>query len=247
MSKLADKIKKATRLQQTHTLGFGASRHAVETTMVLAAIARDAKSAADLVQRGADAVIVDLAGGAPAPVAAKDGAVYGARIAGTADNEAKACKDAGYDFVVFDPDKATATALLEENVGYVISPPADLTDAELRTLESFQLDAIDIGAIKGALTVRRQIALRRVFGLTHKPLMAAVNAAISVSELQALRDTNVVIAVADSADAVERLRKTIDALPPRARRKDGEDRPVPLVPRSTAGDGDEEEHDHDHD
>lgn len=245
MSKLADKIKKATRLQQTLSLGFGATRQSAESTMVLAAIARDARSAAELVERGADVVIVDLAAGPSAPVAARDGAAYGARIAGAADNEAKACKDAGYDFVMFDPDTATATALLEENVGYVISAPADLTDAELRTLESFHLDAIDIGALDGALTVRRQIALRRVFSLARKPLMATVNAAISVSELQALRDTNVVIAVADSADAVAQLRRTIDALPPRARRKDSEDRPVPLVPRSTAGDGDEEEHDHD--
>lgn len=61
-----------------------------------------------------------------------------------------------------------------------------------------------------------------------------------------LRDTNVLVVVAADAAGVEKLRKTIDALPPRSRRKDSDDRPVPLVPQSASvGDGDEPEHDHD--
>jgi hypothetical protein len=173
--------------------------------------------------------------------------IAGARISGRADNEAKTCKEAGFDFVVFDPDQASATALLEENIGYVLAAPADLSDTEWRTLEGFQLDAIDIGAIDGAMTVRRQIDLRRIYAMTRKPLMATVGAGISPIALQALRDTNVVVVVAQDAGAIEPLRKAIDGLPPRSRRKDGEDRPVPLVPHNAAMGGDEDEHDHEHD
>jgi hypothetical protein len=214
--------------------------------MVLAGMARDAQAAAELVRRGADVVIL---GSPAAPAAAgsgKDvqGAISGARIAGLAANEATAYREGGYDFVVFDPNAAAATALLDEKVGYVLTLPADLTDNDVRTLESFQLDAIDIGAMTAPLTVRRQIDLRRIFAMTRKPLMAAVDAAISVPELQALRETNVIVVCVEGAENVERLRKTIDALPPRSRRKDAE-RPVPLVPHAAMAE-EEEEHEHEH-
>jgi hypothetical protein len=153
-------------------------------------------------------------------------------------------KAAGFDFAVFDPDATPSTAVLEEEIGYVLRLPADIGDVELRAIESFQLDAIDVGALDGALTVRKQIDLRRIFALTRKPLMAAVPAEISVEQLQALRDTNVAVVAATTADAVEKLRKTIDALPARTRRRD-EDRPIPMVPRSAPGG--EDEHDHDDD
>ncbi|MDP9237865.1 MAG: hypothetical protein M3P30_10820 [Chloroflexota bacterium] len=245
MSKLSDKIRKVTRLQSL-AMGFGSMRNAVEPTMVLAALARDAQAAEEMGRRGADVVIVEANGAAPGPGIAKDGAVVGARIAGRTDNEAKSYKDAGYDFVVFNPDEAAATALLEENIGYVMAAPADLSDTEWRTLEAFQLDAIDIGAIDGAMTVRRQIDLRRILGMARKPLMATVSGDISVAALQTLRDTNIVVVIAADGAAVEKLRKTIDALPPRSRRKDLDDRPLPLVPQSASvGDGDEPEHDHD--
>lgn len=243
MSKLADKIRRATRLQAPG-IGFGAARATTEPTLVLAGMAKDERGAEDVTRRGADIVILEARTATPGERSSKDGAIAGARIQGRADNEAKAWKEAGYDFVVFDPDRATATALLEENIGYVLSAPADLSDTEWRTLEGFQLDAIDIGAIEGAMTVRRQIDLRRIYSMTQKPLMATVSGSISATELQALRDTNVVVIVAKEPGDVERLRKTVDALPARVRRKDADDRPVPLVPHNAMASGDEE-HDHD--
>ena len=242
MSKLAEKIRRATRLQTT-SLGFGAARSSSESTMVLAALTADPAAVADLARRGADAVIVDLSrsSGAPPKPAATDAVVVGAFIGAKAEGESAACKEAGYDFVVFDPDTAAAAALQEESIGYVLVLPQDLSDADVRTLEGLQLDAIDVGPIDRALTVRRQLDLRRVFGMTRKPMMARLRADVSGAELQALRDTNVVIIATDSADAVDRLRKTIDALPPRRRRKESEERPTPLVPHAAMGPGEEEE------
>ncbi len=210
--------------------------------MVLVARTGDAEAAAELARRGADVVIVDCTGAAGSlPKAITGNAVVGARITAKAEGESTACKQAGYDFVEFDPDTAAATALLDEDVGYVVGLPEGLGDQELRTFEGLQLDAIDVGQIEGALTVRRQLDLRRIFGTTRKPLMATVDADVSTAELQAIRDTNVVAVVAGTPDGIERLRKTIDSLPERRRRKDGDDRPTPLVPRTTAGDGDEDE------
>ena len=244
MSKLADKIRAASR-PQSQSLGFGAARATGGATMVLAGIAGDAGAAAAVVAAGADIVVVGTASSPARPSGVDAGAPAGAWIAGSGDADAKAFKDAGFDFVIFDPDKAAAADLLEENIGYVMSVPADLSDAEIRTLEAFQLDAIYVGEIKGALTVRRQIDLRRLVAMTRKPLMAAVDAGIAPTELQALRETSVAVVMAEGAKDVEALRKTIDALPPRARRKDGDERPTPLVPQSLASAG--EEHDHDDD
>lgn len=245
MSKLAEKIRNASR-SEPQPLGFGSSKVAVVSTMVLAAVASNAGSAAELVQRGADVVIVGSPKSAAPASGGKDvnGAVAGARISGTAANEATQYREGGYDFVVFDPNATAAIALLDEKIGYVLSLPDDLTDNDVRTLESFQLDAIDVGALSGPLTVRKQIDLRRIFAMTRKPLMASIDAAISLTELQALRDTNVLVAVVEGADNVAKLRKTIDALPPRSRRKD-DDRPTPLVPHNAMADDEPDEHDHD--
>ncbi len=247
MSKLADRIRNATRLQP-QGLGFMPARSAVQATMVLAALAPDASSALELGGRGADVVIV---GSADAPaqlngsVGGKEGPILGAWVAGRDADEAKRFREAGYDFVVFDPDRASATAMLDDNVGYILRLPSDVTDLEVRALEGFRLDAIDVGEIAPPLTVRRQIDLQRLFALTRKPLMSRVDAGISSGELQALRDSNVPLVAVD-ASGVEALRRAIDALPARTRRKDDGDRPLPFVPR-TAGVGIEEDDEHEHD
>jgi hypothetical protein len=237
LSKLADKIRKAVRIE-SQPLGFMSTKAASEPSMLLGGLAKDAKTAADLAKRGADFVL--LAKAAPGDAKDAGSAIAGAIIEGEAD--AKAYREGGFDFVVFDPDKTASTAVLDDTVGYVMLLPKDASDVDLRAIESFQLDAIDVGEIKGSLTVRRQIELRRIFALTRKPLLATVPADIPAPALQALRDTNVIGVLADSSDGVERLRKTIDRLPARSRRRD-EDRPTALVPRTgvTAG---EDEHEH---
>jgi hypothetical protein len=237
LSKLSDKIRKCSRLE-AQPLGFVTSTATKDATMVLVGLAKQAGDAADLARRGADAVCVDgsISGGTG------DGPgrlVTGARVSDKVDG--RALKEAGFDFALFDPDKTPSTAVLEEDIGYVIALPSDISDVELRAIESFQLDAIDVGRLDNALTVRRQIDLRRIFALTRKPLMARVPADISVDQLQALRDTNVIIVAAEGGDNIERLRKTIDALPPRTRRRD-EERAMPVIPRSAPGHDEEHEH-----
>ena len=242
MSKLSDKIRRATQVSP-HALGFVTSRAAAESSMVLAGRARDAKGASEAAKRGADIVILGSRDSSASPGDAKDlgQTISGAWISGKTDDEAATYRDGGFDFVLFDPDRTAATAVLDEGIGYVLSQPSDLTDLEVRALADFRLDAIYVGKID-ALTVRRQIELQRIFGMTRKPLMADVSANTSVAEMRTLRDANVVVVAVDGADNVEKLRKTIDALPPRTRRRDDE-RPTPLVPTAAAAAG----HDHDDD
>ena len=243
MSKLAEKIRKALRYE-AQPIGFMSSKSAPEATMVLCGLAKEAKDAAELASRGADVVVVGTHGrAARAETASAGDAITGAWIEGEAD--AAAYKDAGFDFVAFDPDKTASTSVLAEGIGYVLALPKDASDNDLRSLEGFQLDAIDIGKIEGSLTVRRQMELRRIFGLTRKPLLAHVSGDISGPALQALRDTNVLLVASDNAGDIERLRKAIDGLPPRTRRRDDADRPTPLVPAAVGGDGDDDDDDDD--
>lgn len=245
VSKLAEKIRRSMR-RQAAAIGFGAAREAPEPTLVLAGAAKDARDAGELARRGADVVVLGSQNSPAKPDGARDvkDVAVGVWIAGSADNESAACREAGCDFVVFDPDRASATALLEENIGYVMRLPRDLSDSDIRALEGFGLDALEVGTIDGPLTVRRQMELRRLQAMTRKPLMAEVQGSISSAELQALRDAGVAVVVGQGADSIEKLRKTIDALPPRSRKREGEERPVPLVPHAGGG---EEEHDHDDD
>jgi hypothetical protein len=238
VSKLADKIRRVSRAEPA-PIGFVTSRAAAEATMVLAAVVKHLRDAAAPAGKGADVVLVEKAEDGDA--SGLDGCIAGGWLGGGGD--AGMLKERGFDFVVFDPDDTRSTAVLEEAVGYVMRLPRDVTDTELRAIEAFQLDAIDIGEIDGELSVRRQIDLRRIFALTRKPLMATVRGDIAVPALQALRDTNVVVVTARNEQDVERLRKTIDALPPRSRRKDDSDRPTPLVPRSASVAGDEDDDD----
>jgi hypothetical protein len=243
LSKLSDKIRRASRLE-AQPMGFVTARSTGDATMVLIGMARDGRAAGEMAKRGADAVVVGSPG-SPANVndgKLLEGAIAGGWLDGRSEGASKAFKDAGYDFVVFDPDKTASTAVLEEGIGYVISLPNDVSENELRAIEGFSLDALYVGEIKGAMTVRRQMELRRIFGLARKPLMAALPPDITPAELQALRDTNVMVVAADSPDGVEKLRKLIDALPPRTRRREDPDRPIAMVPRAAPG-ADEDEDD----
>jgi hypothetical protein len=208
--------------------------------MVLCGLAREAKDAAELVRRGADAVIVGWGSKGAKSDGAKDAgpAIAGAWIEGDAD--ASQYKDAGFDFVAFDPDRTASTAVLADDIGYVLCLPKEASDNDLRALEGFQLDAIDIGKIEGALTVRRQMDLRRIFAFARKPMMAHVSSDIASRTLQALRDTNVLVVAAEQAGDIEKLRAAIDALPPRTRRKDDHDRPSALVPATQSAADDED-------
>ncbi|MEX2227836.1 MAG: hypothetical protein WEB52_15485 [Dehalococcoidia bacterium] len=246
MSKFADRIRRVSRLE-AQPMGFVTTRNTADATMVLVGLARDARAAAEMAQRGADAVVVGSAGSSAGADDAKQiaDAIPGAWLDGRSDGASKACKDGGYDFVLFDPDKTASTAVLEEGIGYVISVPNDVSDNELRAIEGFSLDALYVGEIKGAMTVRKQMELRRMFGLARKPLMASIPADLTQSELQALRDTNVLVVATDSADGIEKLRTLVDALPPRSRRKEDPERPIAMVPRSAPGAGEEDDDDDD--
>ena len=247
MSKLGDAIRRSQRIEAT-PMGFGAARPAQKPSMLVGFVGKSSDAAAAR-DAGAEVVLIDAhtqevsadeasklrqaAGELPAGVWAKSGAA----------DRTKALHEAGVDFLIFDADSTPATALLEEDMGYVLILPDKPEELFLRSLEPLQLEAILVTKIPSSLTVADQIDISRAGGLARKPLLAQVEGDIDKNEAQALRAAGIVALLTDSAANVARLKETVAAIPPRKPRRD--DRPVVSLPRGQAAAPEEEDDDDD--
>ena len=248
MSKLTELIRQATGGAPAR-LGFGAGPRKPPPSMLLVAFVgeRWARAVAEAASVGADAVLLT---GRPSEkelseaVSAADGRPCGL-LAPEADAEAASrLHSAGLDFLVLD-SHAPAGVLLDQELAILLHLRDELTDIELRMLDSLALAAIYAEREAGPLTIQGQIELQRIGGLARKPLLLPVRSDAEQQELRCLRDIGVALAALDfgergAVDALRRLRGVIDALPPRSRPR-REERLEVTVPRVGAGDGLEEE------
>jgi hypothetical protein len=225
MSKLAEAMRRALR-PEARPIGFGiATAPPNRTVLLLARVAGGAE--AGQVGGAADAFITSTTDGAPAGGTLLWGAE--AAVAGRAG--ARALREAGADFLIFDDATTDASVLLEDGLGFIMRVDFEASDTYLRSVEGLPLDALLVPGLDGALTVRRTLDLRRLTAFTRKPLILPVRPDIDPTHLEALRDCGVLGVVAEGAEAVAALRAKIDALPPRRRTKDG--RAVSLTLRTT--------------
>jgi hypothetical protein len=157
---------------------------------------------------------------------------------------ARALKERGFDFIVFDAGGTPAASLLDEDLGYVLALPSSPEEAFLRSAGALQLEAVYYGDIPSPLTVARQMELTRAASLAGKPLLVRVPSDVSNEDLQCLRGAGAVAVLVDSAEAIAKVKETVAAMPARKNRRDESSRPVVALPRSAGGG---EEHDHDDD
>ena len=247
MSKLADLLQRSARAAPG-ALGFGASAPKMIATMLLVALVgeRWASAAGEAVSAGADAVL--LTGTPGEKELAEAVAAVDSRPCGLLDPKADAeaiaaLRQAGLDFLTLGAE-APASALLDEELALLLHLNEELTDIELRTLDSLSLEAIYLERANGPLTIRRQMELRRVSGLARKPLLLAVQPDIEERELLSLRDAGVVLVALDlkergATDALRRLRGVIDGLPSRRSRND--ERAAVTIGQVTSAESEEEE------
>ncbi len=234
MSKLAERIRKASRVE-TAPMGFGAAaaRAPAATMLCLVSLSPgEAGKAAEAAGKGADAVIFEGidAGRLKDRAEAAGQLPLGVRLA-KADRAAVAAqRQAGADFVVLEPLSASGESLLEEGIGLVLALGRDPSDTTLRLLADLSLDALRVPPPDDPLTVARLLELRRIAVLSRTPLLTEVSAEADSSQLQALRDAGVagVIIEGRSLDRLPALRKAIDAMPPRGRKR--EERAEALLP-----------------
>ena len=222
MSKLADAIDRALR-REARPIGFGANAARRIPTMLVFARVTGAADAAAAAAAGADAVIT---AGDHFPRSAEGAVMWGSEAPVQGRAGARALREAGADFLVFDDESTDAAALLEEDLGYVMRIALDVSDTFLGTVgvrtspvEDLRLDALFVPGLDGPLTVRRMLDLRRVAGFARTGLILPVRTEIDPADLEALRDCGVVGVVADGPDGAAALRSKVDELPARRPRR----------------------------
>jgi hypothetical protein len=247
MGKLTHLLKRAGR-SEPEPMGFGSAARQSHPTMLLVAIAGDhwARAASEAIDAGADALLLTGRPGdkdvEEAVAAAKDHACGLLSPDATAE-QLQRLREAGLDFVVIGPG-APATTIAEEKLSLAFHLRDDLTDIQLRALDSMPFEAIYIERDAAPVTIMRLVELRRIAGLVRKPLLFQIAPESTQADLVALRDAGIALIAVDmkersAADALRKLRETIDGLPRRRVRR--EDRLRVALPRAAAGEPEEED------
>ena len=253
MSKLADKLRKALRLEAA-PIGFRAAARERNPSLLL--VVRlgnpDPKKAAAAVEKGADSILLSLAGPGETnigPIVEAAGDLPCGVWSEGLDGEAVARLTAGgVDYFVLAADSTPAPALLEEKAGYVLMLEGELSDTYLRSTELLPLEAVFLPQGKVPLTVRALMELRRIAVLTRKPIMMPVAPTAAGGELECLRDSGVSLLLVDgdetgAMESLPSLRRAVEALPAPRRRR--EERMGAVLPRpadfAVAEEGEEEE------
>jgi hypothetical protein len=221
MSQLIDKLQ-AILKGAPKQIGFGAVRSKERPYMVLVAdidgdnVKADALSSADVILFAADssAKIVKAAGDKPWGKLVDD--------AGADEDSVAALQKAGADFAVFSVDSGLFTTEEKNKFGRVLKVDSALSDSLLRTINELPFDALLIaGKTEGRFSWGDLMALRR-FSVS-KPLLAAVPSAITAGDLKAIWEAGidgiVVKAAGASPETLANLRKEMDALAPRSRKR----------------------------
>lgn len=249
MSKLADKIRKATHAEPG-PIGFGAvaADKAAPTLLCLVRLAGgQAKEAAQAAAGAADAFILDGADVSHlSGLAEKLGdATLGVRCTKADRATTAKAREAGADFVVIDSESA-AESILEEKLGYVFVTPHEVSDIVLRVMETLPLDALLVPPPDGSFTLRRLLDLRRLSLFTRAPLLMEVPPDAGAPHLQALREAGVVGVILDGRHLgrLAALRAMLESLPPRGRRR--EERAEAILPAAVASVAAEEEEEEDY-
>lgn len=226
MSKLSDLIRKASRPEPA-PLGFGAHAARARTPSLLAVVrlsSGDANKTEEASKKGADAVIIDAADpGKVKDALSKAGDItFGVRPSHADRKTVAALRESGADFVILEPESASAEATLEEKIGFVLDYRGDADDTALRLLGELGLDAIIVPSPPERLSLAELLKLRRLAALTRVPLLTAVKHDAEPGYLQAIRDAGVAGVVVDSS-AIGRLgdlKARIESLPARGRRRE---------------------------
>lgn len=251
MSKVGERMQRATRGEGA-PIGFGAAQaRRKEPTMLLALGLPPAQAtrAGEAAASGADTVIFGpLADKRQAKelgkwVKAAGEAPCGLWLGAATAEEVAAAKKAGIDYVVLSLE-ALASAVLDEEMGYLLALEEGMADTLLRTLDGLPLEAAMVSLEPGPLTLRRQLDVRRLVGLARLPLFLRLAEEPSPQEMESLREVGVLAIVVDGGRAevwplLAGLRRAIDGLPPRRRRR--EERLEAVLPLGQAAGMAEEE------
>ncbi|HXG42103.1 MAG TPA: hypothetical protein VNL95_05185 [Dehalococcoidia bacterium] len=247
MPRLSQMLRRAS-VSEGPPLGFGVSAHRPRATMLLLAQVEGSASRLPTPADAADALLVtgETSAGLRKELKGLEGVPWGVLLPRADAAALASLREAGADFVAFDPAQSDASLLLEEGLDLVAMASHDATDTDLRLLEALPLTALLAPQPLLPLTVTARLALQRLSALARLPLLVPVPPQADGSLLRLLRDAGaaaVVVEGSAGAEALASLRRAIESLPPRPRRREERTEPlfpVSLLPRP-GGEAEEEE------
>ena len=237
MSKLIQRIERLGK-EAPAPLGFGAAaRRQPMPTMVLLAATAEPQTISNLDGVTLDGVIFRSEGvdGAAAAQAMKalPNVPWGAQSNVLAAEDVAALIEAGADFVALTGLTSSLEVLRDEELGKLLVVPVDLKEEFARSLEVLPVDVIVYAdAVGSPLTLEVLMHLATARCEIGRPFLLPVHGALSMWELECLREIGVEGVVADlettDAEALKALSQAIRALP---RRKSRSDLGSPSLPR----------------
>jgi len=249
MSKLTALLRRTTRTEPA-PMGFTVAAGRAKNSAMLVTLSLDdlslerAKAAA---AAGVDSILLtkgDLQDDADAirALTAVVSVPCGLRVNGRGASPA-AAHGLGLDYLRIEDDSSPAALLLDEETGYVLAVDEQAPDTFLRILETMPFDALYAGSVGPSFSIRRQIELRRLSGFSRKPLFVQVEDGMRPSDLEALRDSGVAAVLLEADDKLDErisaLRRAIEQVPPRQRRRTDRQDAVPVLPSVSRGSEDE--------
>jgi len=243
MSKLLEKLERASE-GRAQPLGFGAgsSREKTLPMVVLASATLDhAHLLAAAADGGADALLI-IAEQPSSDKAlaqlrkAKPAIPWGVRFGSLAREDMAKLIDMGCDFVVFHPERASASVLTEDRIGKVLDIDPSLSDNLVKAAARLSVDAVllsPLGEGRTPLTVRQLMELERLAAGAGKYVLTSLPPSLPVEGIEALwsigvRGVVVDLTAVDPGERLAQVREAISRLP--ARKKKPKDKLAARLP-----------------
>ena len=240
MSRLSQKIEEITH-GAGQSIGFRMQVAATKgaAMMLVAAVDRGDAGAAGVAREGADAVLLRGTGDvSDAVLSTLDSSLWGVSVDGSTGVDIAALKDKGCDYLVLDAESAPMALLGVEGVGKVVQTTASLEMGLVGAVGQLPVDAVLLQSGDGdSLSIQVLLKSYYVAAMTRRPLLVQIPLSALGEGLQVLHDAGVAGVVADvqggDGQALSALKKAIESLPPRSRKKE---RDVAVLPFLGGGD-----------
>jgi hypothetical protein len=140
--------------------------------------------------------------------------------------------DSGCDFVIFGL-KTPLKAVKKEGIGKILQIEPSLDHSLAKAINELELpvDGVLVAGEESSVTIERLLIYQRFAELLDRPLLVALGSSVTSGELSSLYEAGVngvVLPEGLAAETLTELKKTIDSLPKRVKRKA---KGVPLLPQ----------------
>ncbi|MBI2872471.1 MAG: hypothetical protein HYY00_04685 [Chloroflexi bacterium] len=239
MSKLGERLERIGR-GSSAPLGFGAAvkRERLPGILFIGTVSSDHSDGARALAEGkADAALLRASGEKGDEVQSARQALgdtpWGLWVASPTEERMASLKEEGCDFVVFESDQVTASALADDAMARVMAISPGLDDRTLRALEGLPVDALLVRLPEKAspMNLRHLLDIGVVRSMTSKYLLLEHPCLPNSKEVELLRDAGVDGVVVDvssaTAEELDQFRRRLMDLP---QKKQKAERSVATLP-----------------